>query len=274
MEFPPQILDQIRELYASAKEEAARCRAEAEEASQAERVWADCERFLTKGWAIHILSLIEKEASRLKRMRAGSHPAILVIDEAYRFAKEEADFILRRYPAFLEEACRHAGLALDSGSRHPRYLLDSGFFILEIDEKKLMARLANHEGRLVEIPADVAAVVESIQRERKRIFDRPFNGPKFLKTLRVQYKAVLKREKQLDGASVPIRHITRRLGKNIKGFRTDEFLIDLSRLAADGPFEIEGRRLDLQQTKDTNQGMLLWGSVARGYVGFVVFKEV
>ena len=61
--------------------------------------------------------------------------------------------------------------------------------------------------------------------------------------------------------------------KNVKGFRTDEFLVDLSRLAQDGPFEIDGRRLDLQQTKDTNQGMLLHGAAGRGYVGFIVFKE-
>src|SRR5262249_14103360 len=138
---------------------------------------------------------------------------------------------------------------------------------------KRTARLSNHEGRLAEIPADIAAVVEAIQQEQKRVFGRAFNGAKFLKLLRAQYKAVVTKEKQTDGASVPIRQITRRLGKNAKGFRTDEFLVDLSRLAEQGPFEIDGRRLDLQQTKDTSQGMLLHGAAARGYVGFVVFKE-
>jgi hypothetical protein len=274
MEFPPEITDQVRELHGSAKAEAQRLKAETEEATQAEKVWADFARFLANGWALHLLSLAEKEASRLKQMRAENHSAIPSIDEAYRLAKKESERILRRYPALLEEACRAASLVLDTNSPHPKYSLEGGFFRLDIDEKKRTARLSDHEGRLADFPADVQAVVETIQREHKRIFGRSFNGVKFLKTLRAQYRAILKKEKQADGASVPIRHITRRLGKNAKGFRTDEFLVDLSRLAEKGPFEIDGRRLDLQQTKDTNQGMLLHGAAARGYIGFVVFKEV
>lgn len=178
-------------------------------------------------------------------MRAENHPAISFIEEAYRLAREESERTLRRYPALLEEACRAAGLALDMDSPHPKYSLKHGFFRLEIDEKKRLARLSDYEGRLAEHPADIQAVVETIQKEHHRIFSRTFNGQKFLKSLRSQYKAVLKKENLTDGASVPIRHITRRLGKNVKGFRTDEFLVDLSRLAEKGPFEVEGRRLDL-----------------------------
>jgi hypothetical protein len=63
------------------------------------------------------------------------------------------------------------------------------------------------------------------------------------------------------------------MAENTKGLRSDEFLVDLSQLAQDGPFEIGGRKLDLQQTKDTNQGMLLHGAAGRGYVGYIVFKE-
>jgi len=274
MEFTPEIIDKIREFHFAAKTDALRLKTEAEQAGQTEKVWADFERFLTKGWALHLISLVEKEASRLKTMRAENHPTIPHLDEAYRLAKEESERILRRYPFLLEEACRAAGLVLDSNSPHPKYGLESGFFRLEIDERKLTARLSDHEGRLAELPADVQAVVETIQREHHRVFGRSFNGTKFLKTLRAQYKAVLKQEKQADGASVPIRHITRRLGKNAKGFRTDEFLVDLSRLVEKGPFDIDGRRLDLQHTKDTNQGMLLHGAAARGYIGFIVFKEV
>jgi hypothetical protein len=207
-------------------------------------------------------------------MKSERHPVIPHIEEASCLAREEAQRIMRRFPALLEEASRKDSLPLDSDSRHPKYRFERGFFQLEIDETKRMARLSDHEGRLAEIPADVQAIVEIINREHKRIFGRKFNGNKFLKNLRTQYKAVLKKEKKSDGSSVPIRHITRRLGKNKKGFRTDEFLVDLSQLAEKGPLEIDGRRLDLQQTKDTNQGMLLYGAAARGYIGFIVFKEV
>ena len=274
MEFPVEIIDQISELHISAKAETKRLKAEADEAARTEKVWAEFDRFINKGWSLHILELLEKEAPRLKKMRADNHPAISFIEESYRIAKEDSERILRRFPALLEQACRTAGLVLDTNSPHPRYGLEGGFFRLEIDEKKRMARLSDHEGRLSEHPADVQAIVDTLQREHKRVLGRAFNGPKFLKSLRTQYKAVLKKEKQTDGSSVPIRHITRRLGKNLKGFRTDEFLVDLTRLAGKGPFEIDGRRLDLQQTKNTSQGMLLHGAAARGYIGFIVFKEV
>lgn len=273
MEFPVEMIDQVRELHAQAKADTQRLKAEAEVAAQAERAWAEFHAFLDKGWTLHLLALLEKGAPRLNKMRAENHPAIPAIEDAYRRAKEERDRIFRRFPSLLEEAFANSGLSIDPTSRHPKYTLESGFFRLEIDEKKQTARLSDHEGRLAEIPADVQAVVETVRRERQRLFDRKYNAKKFLQTVRSQYKAIIRKEKQPDGSSVPIRHITRRLGKNVKGFRTDEFLVDLSRLAQDGPFEIDGRRLDLQQTKDTNQGMLLHGAAGRGYVGFIVFKE-
>ena len=273
MEFPHEIKDQIRQLHHSARATAKQMKLDAEVASRTERVWAELEDFLTKGWVLHILELLEEEAPRFRKMRADNDPAIPFIDELQHLVGEESKRLFRRYPAFLEEACRSANLTLDANSRHPKYSLDQGFFRLEIDEKNRQARLSDYEGRLAEHPADVQAVVETIQKEHRRIFGRPFNGQQFLKRLRAQYKAVVSKENLADGDSVPIRHITRRMGKNIKGFRTDEFLVDLSRLAEKGPLEIDGRRLDLQQTKDINQGMLLHGVAARGYIGFIVFRE-
>jgi hypothetical protein len=273
MEFPAELIDPIIELHASTKAEAQRLKAEANASAQAEKIWADLREYLTKGWALHLLALADKEAPRLKKMRVEDHPAIPAIEDAYRRAKEERDRIFRRFPSLLEEAFVNSGLSIDTTSRHPTYTLESGFFRLEIDEKKGTARISDHEGRLAEIAADVQAIVEAVRKERLRIFDRKYNAKKFLQTLRSQYKAIIRKEKQPDGSSVPIRHITRRLGKKVKGFRTDEFLVDLSRLAQEGPFEIDGRRLDLQQTKNTNQGMLLHGAAGRGYVGFIVFKE-
>lgn len=266
MEFPVEMIDQVRELHAQAKADTQRLKTEAEAAAQAEKAWAELHTFLDKGWTLHLLAL-------LKKMRAENHPVIPATEDCYRMAKEESERIFRRFPTLLEEAFSGKDVSIDSTSRHPKYTLEGGFFRLEIDDKKRTARLSDHEGRLAEIPADVQAIFEIVQKEHGRIFGRKFNAKKFLQSLRSQYKAIIRKEKQPDGSSVPIRHITRRLGKNVKGFRTDEFLVDLSRLAQDGPFEIDGRRLDLQQTKDTNQGMLLHGAAGRGYVGFIVFKE-
>jgi len=265
--------DAINELRASAEQNAKAARAVAEESAVVLQLWENLVRFIERDWPFHVLGLYQKESNALKKMRVENYPAITALDEVHRVAKEKSDVTLRRYPSHLEEAFRSAKLPLDSDSRHPRYSVENKFFQIEIDEHRKMARLSNHEGRLAEVPADVGAVLEIVQREHKRLFERPFNAQKFLKLLRAQYVAILKKDKQADGSSVPIRQITRRLGKNLKGFRSDEFLIDLSHLVESGPMEIEGYKLDLQQTKDTNQGMLLYGTAGRGYIGFVVFRK-
>jgi hypothetical protein len=274
MEFATDTVSTVRDARVSALKLAQRLQAEADDAADVERMWAECLDYLVKGWPLHLLSLLESEAPRLKRLRKEGHPAIPALEEAYALAKQEPDRIFRRYPALLEEAFRTGHMNLDADSRHPRYYLEHGFLRIEISEPTRTAQLFDNEGRLDTVPADVPAVVEAVKREHQRIFGRPFSGQQVLRDLRRQYVAILKAEGQPDGASLPIRHITRRLGKNVKGFRTDEFLVDLSRLAEQGPFVIDGRRLDLQQTKDTSQGMLLLGASARGYVGFVVFREV
>ena len=134
MEFPVEMIDQVRELHAQAKADTQRLKAEAEVAAQAERAWAEFHAFLDKGWTLHLLALLEKEAPRLKKMRAENHPAIPAIEDAYRRAKEERDRIFRRFPSLLEEAFANSGLSIDPTSRHPKYTLESGFFRLEIDE--------------------------------------------------------------------------------------------------------------------------------------------
>ena len=274
MEYSKEVIFYARDQLATAQERSKEIKSELEEAVNTEKVWADFLRFVSQSWFMHTLDLLDKQASIFKKLAEAEPHATSVLENVRLVARTAVDEIIRRYPAHLEEAFRKANLPLDSDSRHPRYTLENRFFLLEIDEKKRIARLSDNEGRLAELPADVGAIVEVIQKEHKRIFGQIFDGKKFLKQLRIQYLAVINKEKQHDGVSIPIRRITSRLGKNIKGFRTDEFLLSLSRLAEKGPLEIDGRRLDLQQTKDTNQGMLLHGAAGRGYIGFIMFKEV
>lgn len=273
MELPEGILDKIRDLHQIAKAEAKRLAVEAGDAAKTERSLSELAEYATQDQPMHIVKLFEKEPRLLEKMKAQSYPSHEVLQLLFDAASREKEKILRRYPGILEEACRSAGLLLDATSRHPRYTLARGFLSLEISEKVMTARLSCYEGRLFEIPADVAPVVEAIQKEHKRLFGRRFDGNKFLRILRTQYKTSLKKDKKADGSSIPIRSITKSLARKVKGFRTDEFIIDLSKLAEEGPFDIEGRRLDLQQTKDTNKGILLYGAASRGYIGYLVFKE-
>ncbi|GAB4367753.1 MAG: hypothetical protein Kow00121_06320 [Elainellaceae cyanobacterium] len=272
--FPENLIEQAKESAEQAAKKAAELKAEAEKAEQIHQLLAAMFLYLSKGWMFHILDLKQQQAPLLKTMASEHHPAMAAFEEVYHLAAEQAaKFSPVHFPKALADACNDAGLPIDKESRHPTYLFDHNFFKLTINESKKTARLSNYEAKaLWEMPADAGAIVEGIQREHQRLFERKFDGAEFLKMLRTQYLALLKQEKKKDGESIPIRDITRRLGKNKDKFRTDEFLIDLSRLVKDGPTEIDGRCLELQQTKDENRGMLLYGKDGRGYVGFVVFK--
>ncbi len=137
-----------------------------------------------------------------------------------------------------------------------------------MNDNRQMARISTREGRLAEIPADAQAIIAAVQEEVKRLFGRPFKGEKFLKDLRSVYAAMLKKTKSRNDEPVRIRDVfdamTNR--KPYRKYRKDEFLVDLSRLVEKGPETTEGYRFDLQQTKDTENGMLLLGAAGRGMV--------
>jgi len=239
-----------------------------------QKIWNDLVTFIRKDWPQHILFLLNKEAQFFDKFATENPLNKEALEEIKKASEDKAKSIEHRFPSFLDEACQSGKLPLDRTSRDPRYTFENGFFTLEIDHKSRMARLSDYEGKLDEFPADIGAIIEAVSREHKRVFGKAFDPKSFLKKIRNQYMAIIRREKLRDGQEIPIRKITHRLGKNEKGFRTDEFVIQLSRLIEQGPLEIDGRQLDLQQTKDTNQGMLLHGAAARGYIGYVVFKEV
>ena len=273
--FPENFLEQAREQAASTTLREKDIKAQAEEVERLCKLWDNLNLFLHKQWPLHCLDLLDKHKPLIDRIRVDQSSEVSLMDDIYRVAKERAEELKpHRFPAYLEKACQVTSLQLDQDSRHPRYKFEKGFFQLDIDDQKKTASLSNYESsKMVEFPADIGAIVEVVQREHKRIFGRAFDGKKFLKKLLAQYSAILKKDKLSDGSTIPIRNITQRLGKNESGFRTDEFLIDLSRLVEQGPIEIDGCRLELQQTKETNQGMLLHIEQKR-YIGFMFFKKV
>ena len=208
-------------------------------------------------------------------MRTDNHPTISCLEEIYQTAKEQAAQLKPyNFPRDLEDACRVANLPLDRDSAHPNYKFEKGFFQIRIDDHKKTARLSDYElPKLCELPADVGAIVGAVQREYKRVFGRTFDGKAFLKKLRKQYLEVVKKQKLSDGTSIPIRHITRRLLQNEKGFRIDEFIRDLSQLVDQNFIDIDRTKLELQQTKDSDQGLILHIENKR-YIGFILFKQL
>jgi hypothetical protein len=252
----------IEEHKASADQRVKSFQSQLSEVTHHQKIWNDLITFVRKDWPQHILSLLNREAPFFDKAESENPLVKEALQEIKKNSLEKTESVQNRFPSFLDEACHSSGLPLDRISRDPRYTFENGFFILEIDHKSRMARLSDYEGKLDEFPADIGAIIEAVSREHKRVFAKPFDGKSFLRKIRNQYTAIIKKEKLQDGYAIPIRRITQRLGKNEKGFRTDVFVIQLSRLIEQGPLEIEARRLDLQQTKDTNQGMLLHGDAA------------
>ncbi len=266
--FPEHAFPYLNQQLLRATERARAHKIEAERAEKAEQTWRQLLRYVNQGWYLHVLELFKTEAATIN---AGEGDQIA--NEILAIAKEQSATVLRRFPSFLEGTCSEAGLIIDRNSKHPNYKFDEGFFQVQVDDRNGVARLSDCETELAEFPSDPGAIVQAVQKEHERIFSRDFDGAKFLKMLRHHYSEIIKKLGKKDGEAIPIRNITSRLGKNQKGFRTDEFVIDLSKLVERGPSEIDGFRFDLQQTKNTNQGMLLHGIAGGGYVGFITFRK-
>lgn len=226
--------------------------------------------YMDSGWWLHAIKLIEDHGDKLPALSFISidHTKQRVLHEyALEMSKQEQ----RRFPKLFEEACQRANIPLDD-SPHPRYTCDDHFIKITIDEGKRTAKIENHESELLTLPMDIAAIVQELKEIRKRLFEREFDAADFIEKLFQDYRAVMAAEKLKDGEAVRIRSITKRRGKNIKGFRVDEFSVDLSRLLQHGTTTTKsGYRLRLEQTKNTNQGMLLPGG--HGYIGFIRFER-
>jgi hypothetical protein len=228
-----------------------------------------------KGWVLHLKALCDREADRLKRLRETGQAWIQSVEDLYRDAMEQSKRMPTMIPTNIERLSNATGIAIDRKSRHPRYFFGKdGFLEARIDDLKLTATISTREGKLATIPADPPAILDSVGVESKRLFGRKYNGPRFLSDIRKAYLAVMKARKDArDGDPIPIREIYAEMTKKTKGYKRDEFLVDLSTLVEQGPAETSGFRFDLQQTKDTQEGILLLGVAGRGMVNLMIFKK-
>ena len=234
--------------------------------------------FKVRALPLHAKALYEKEKSFLTALGEKNHAAILAIEEFYREINSICGDAIREIPGNLEKLSKSEGLTLDfSRSRHPKYWFEDGGLIeVEVQDKRLEAKVRTREGVLVKIPADAAKIIEIVKQEKKRLFDRPFAGNRFLADLRNAYSMAIKSKKAATGDPIPLREVFNIMSQKIKtrkGYRSDEFLVDLSRLVMEGPAETDGYRFELQQTKDTKEGMLLLGEAGRGMVNLLIFRK-
>ena len=260
-------LSVIRRVCKAAGEEVKNLQAQLENRRKEERFLTDVLHFAESGWHFHLLELLEKEKLRITDLQNADPDLTTMLEQQRNTAKTQGENVLGRFVSLFPDECKAVGIAIDRECRHPRYTFDERFLTLEINGKKSEATLSTIEGRLGKKPADIPALVAWLCQERKRLFERKFDGNKFLKTVRKAYKAVLAKNRKNDGESVPVRDVLKRMGGKM-----DELNVDLSKLAHLNPQpSVDGRRIDFQQSKDTEKGMFLWKSTG-GYIGFVSFK--
>jgi hypothetical protein len=273
------------ELNTAFESELARLEQDAErQRNDAERAVRDATRWhnlcmtvrqsLKKHWWVSVIRTLQHESDFLRAQRGSSHAEVELFESIYRAARQQADGIMASFPSLVAEECSRHKLTLDETSRHPRYTFANGFVTVEVRESSYSAVIAPRDGEKVEIGADPEAVVEKLLSEKRRLLERPFNESKFLHRLYNHYRAIARDKKVAEGEPVPIRRITARMSRDIEKFSIDEFNVDLGRVVQKGDASVEGKVLELSQTRDTNSGMLLYGLESRGYIGFIAFKEV
>jgi hypothetical protein len=228
---------------------------------------------LKKAQFAKILDLRDSMDQIFKRISISNPIFSEFLDKIFKIANDECQKISMDYPILIQEACQQEGIKIDQTSVHPKYTFCDQFITLEIDEKKFKAKAYTREGKLFVLPFDISIVIPAIKEEIKRIFGRTFNPNQFLKKLYSNYCKIIEKEKKQIGDPIPIRKITSRLGKTQKNFRTDEFVVDLSKLIKEGIPSDLGYKIELGHTKDDRSGILLHGFESHGYVGFISIKK-
>jgi hypothetical protein len=243
------------------------------EAQRVKAFWQTLSEHLSRGEYASLILHLDRNSRQIsfpapEPSAAGFHMLQDLRIAAESRVAESSRSIGRVFP----EAARAAGLVIDPASRHPKYTFGNGFVRLEVDEKRRTAAIETREGDRREYGLDVDLLVRMLRGELERLFGRGLNREQFLRSLYTAYAAALRVDGLADGTEVPIRRVTHRLAKNLNKFALDEFNIDLAKTVQSGQTAIDGRKLHLNHTRNTRQGMLLAGMEQGGYVGLLSFK--
>ncbi len=270
-EIPGHLLERLESEREKASQKAAELRTALESAMRVEKALADILEALSLNRLFEALFLLDKELSTERWEPCVKSASI------FREIQEQLEESVRKawldYPRLLEEEFRRGSLVLDPRSRHPNYKFAAGFMLVKVKKqgKTAVATLTINGRKVSEFPADFETVAQRMRKEEERLFGRPYDGEKLLKTIRSHYLDLVEAQQLPDGSPVEIRGLASSIVKAQKGYKLDEFIVDLSRVAREGPTEIDGRRLELRTTRDDKKGVLLHNLPNFGYVGSLRF---
>lgn len=248
-------------------------RQQLDRAQQTQRFWEGLSSYIQNEYPAQALLLLRQEADLIRRLPPSDAQVVERLRLLYGELEQKARIVATGFGRSFPAAAREAAIQIDGTSRHPRYTFNQGFLRLDLDERDFTAKLTPRDGESIHIGLDVSLIVDKIRSEQRRLFERELEPEIFLRSLYTAYSAVLRSEQRQEADEVPLRRVTNRLAKNLNRFAADEFNIDLSRLVQQGSLVVDGRRLQLNHTRNQRQGMLLHGLESGGYVGFISFKS-
>ena len=240
-------------------------------ARRSEEVWQRLFDAQTSGYSATIYNIFQKESDWFAQLRKENDEIIPLLELLYRESEVKAKNTVRQFATLFPNACDKAGIQLDKSSRHPNYSI-MNFVQTLVDERKLEVRVKPRNAKSVTLPADIGPLVAHLEMEIKRLFETKRDPKQFLIGLRTAYHAVLREEKKSPGDKLPLRRVANRMSKNRAHLRYDEFNVDLSNIVRSGITKIDNERLQINHTRNTRQGMLLYGLERSGYIGFISFK--
>jgi len=144
-----------------------------------------------------------------------------------------------------------------------------GLIEVKFNKPRLEAHVLPRDGRRATLGIDAQPLVTYLVAEVERLTGRSFDPRAFLQRLTAAYRAVLASSTKADGTSVPLKEVVAELAK-AKGFKADEFNVDLSRLVRD---EASAGRIRLENARDPKNGLLLWQLDQRGYYGYIRMED-
>lgn len=240
-------------------------------ARRSEEVWQRLFDAQKSGYSAAIYNIFRRESDWFTQLREDNDEIIPLLELLYRDSEVKATNTVRQFASLFPNACDKAGVKLDHSSRHPNYSIGKFVHTL-VNEQRLEVQVTPRDAKSVNLPADIDPLVTHLEMEVKRLFKTKRDPKQFLIGLRTAYHAVLREEKKSLGDELPLRRVANRLSKNRAHFRYDEFNVDLGNVVRSGKTKIDNVRLQINHTRNTRQGMLLYGLERSGYIGFISFK--
>lgn len=218
------------------------------------------------------LALVLLRKSRELLQEAGTEARRAWLAELERDCAARAASAVAALDRELPVALQERELRIDAGSRHPRYAVDNHTVSLEVDTRKLTAKITPRNGDVIREPLDPAAVADRVKAERDRLLGREFQAEAFYVALRTSYTAIRQSGSTLGQGRVGVRDLAAHMAGAGKP-RLDEFAVDLGRLLHETRLlDEQGEQLVVTQTRDTGKGLLLHGMEQGGYVGSVEMR--